>query len=617
MWASLNRSPNHNCSAGWLNFERVDPQTRKEMKKKNLFHILSTNFGVSEEDFNDARKIVAEKGGSTGEILVTKKIITEKQLLEAFSIQYEIPFWPELALDNFGIDFTHQVPIQFLKKFVMVPLMIDRPTAHPDDDQDQNDNQQGIERLHNQDAIVAINSPACFQPLDDLIRILGRDDIKLVFSTKDAILSAINISYDLSRGSAEQLVQDMEENGSAIISEIEDQADLLDDSSDAPIIKLVNHIISQSVKARSSDIHIEPYQDSFKVRYRVDGILYDLLSPPKWVQPALISRIKVMAKMNIAEKRLPQDGRLDVKIGDQDIDVRVSTIPTSFGERVVLRLLNKTGYLLSLTDLGLMPDKLGLLEQLVKSSNGIILVTGPTGSGKTTTLYAILSSINTPDINIITIEDPIEYKIKGISQIQVNPKIDLTFAKGLRSIVRQDPDVILVGEIRDRETSEIAVQSALTGHLVFSTLHTNDSASTITRLVDIGVEPFLISSSVLAVVAQRLVRVLCNECREPYIPDDTTLGSVGITPEQFQGAIIFKAKGCESCFHTGYKGRTGIFEIMLLESRLKSLILKSFDSNRIKKEALSQNMITLRMDGIQKVLNGTSTIEEVLRVTQT
>ncbi|MCD4778067.1 MAG: Flp pilus assembly complex ATPase component TadA, partial [Desulfobacterales bacterium] len=349
--------------------------------------------------------------------------------------------------------------------------------------------------------IIAINNPASFQPLDDLIRILGLEDFKVVLSTKNAILSVINISYDLSQDSAEQLVQDMEENGATIISEIEDRADLLDDTSDAPIIKLVNHIISQSVKARSSDIHIEPYQDSFKVRHRVDGILYDLLTPPKWIQSALVSRIKVMAKMNIAEKRLPQDGRLDVKIGNQEIDVRISTIPTSFGERVVMRLLNKSGSFLRLPDIGLEPERLDLLKNLVKSPNGIVLITGPTGSGKTTTLYAILSSINKPEINIITIEDPVEYQLKGISQIQVNPKIDLTFARGLRSIVRQDPDIILIGEVRDKETAEIAVQSALTGHLVFSTLHTNDSASAITRLVDIGIEPFLISSSVIAVAA--------------------------------------------------------------------------------------------------------------------
>jgi general secretion pathway protein E len=408
----------------------------------------------------------------------------------------------------------------------------------------------------------------------------------------------------------------MEENGSAILSEIEEKADLLDDISDAPIIKLANHIISQSVKARASDIHLEPYQDSFKVRYRVDGILYDLLSPPKWIQPALISRIKVMAKMNIAEKRLPQDGRLDVKIGNQEIDVRVSTIPTSFGERLVLRLLDKSASLISLSDLGLVSDKLDIIENLVKSPNGIILVTGPTGSGKTTTLYAILSSINVPDINIITIEDPVEYQIEGISQIQVNPKINLTFASGLRSIVRQDPDVILVGEIRDRETSEIAVQSALTGHLVFSTLHTNDSASAITRLVDIGVEPFLLSSSVLAVIAQRLIRVLCKSCREPYTPDDAALESIGINAHQCREAIIYKSKGCENCFFTGYKGRTGIFEIMLLDASLKSLILKTHDSNSIKNAALNLNMVTLRQDGVQKVLNGISTVEEVFRVTQ-
>jgi len=578
--------------------------------QKHFTQILQDIFGVSDEDLKEAQRIKSEKGSDFGETLVTRKIITERQLLEALSIQYDIPFWPELPLEKFKTDFTDRVPIQFLKKYKMVPLI----KGAPDSDSDKI--LPDKENFFNSDSAIAVNDPACIQPIDDLIKILGIHDVKLVLSTKDAILFAINISYDLSRGSAEQLVQDMEENGNAIISEIEEKADLLDDISDAPIIKLANHIISQSVKARASDIHIEPYQDSFKVRYRVDGILYDLLSPPKWVQPALISRIKVMAKMNIAEKRLPQDGRLDVKIGNQEIDVRVSTIPTSFGERLVLRLLDKSASLISLSDLGLVSDKLDTIETLVKSPNGIILVTGPTGSGKTTTLYAILSSINMPDINIITIEDPIEYQIQGISQIQVNPKIDLTFASGLRSIVRQDPDVILVGEIRDRETAEIAVQSALTGHLVFSTLHTNDSASAITRLVDIGVEPFLISSSLLAVVAQRLIRVLCKSCREPYTPDDVALKSIGIDADQCRDAVIYRSIGCENCFFTGYKGRTGIFEIMLLDDSLKSLILKTHDSNSIKNEALKQKMVTLRQYGVQKVLNGISTIEEVFRVTQ-
>jgi general secretion pathway protein E len=323
-----------------------------------------------------------------------------------------------------------------------------------------------------------------------------------------------------------------------------------------------------------------------------------------------------MAKLNIAEKRLPQDGRLDVKIGAKDIDVRVSTIPTAFGERLVLRLLNKSSALLGLPELGLSPQRLKLLKDLVTNPNGIILVTGPTGSGKTTTLYAVLTSIHKPDINIITVEDPIEYQIQGISQIQVNPKIDLTFARGLRSIVRQDPDVILIGEIRDRETADIAVQSALTGHLVFSTLHTNDSASAVTRLVDIGVEPFLISSSLIGVIAQRLVRTLCSQCRQPFQPDELALQSVGINTAMAAQGTIHRAVGCENCFQTGFRGRSGIFEIMVMEDELKSLILKTFDSNRIKKKAAEKGMVTLRQDGIQKLLTGVTTIEEVFRVTQ-
>ncbi|MGD8981775.1 MAG: ATPase, T2SS/T4P/T4SS family, partial [Desulfobacterales bacterium] len=354
--------------------------------QKNLSQIFREHLNISEEDLKEAQRIKAEKGGNFGEILVTKKMITERQLLEALSIQYDIPFWPELPLEKYKTDFTDHVPIQFLKRYIMVPLISETQPPGFEEKLDDKNRQDSKESLIEHESVIAVNNPAFIQPMDDLIRILGCHDVKLVLSTKDAILFAINISYDLSRDSAEQLVQDMEEDGSSIISEIEEKADLLDDISDAPIIKLVNHIISQSVKARASDVHIEPYQDSFKVRYRVDGILYDLLSPPKWVQPALISRIKVMAKMNIAEKRLPQDGRLDVKIGHQEIDVRVSTIPTSFGERVVLRLLDKSGSLISLSDLGLKSDKLDLLQNLVKSPNGIILVTGPTGSGKTTTL---------------------------------------------------------------------------------------------------------------------------------------------------------------------------------------------------------------------------------------
>ncbi|MDY6792008.1 MAG: type II secretion system ATPase GspE [Thermodesulfobacteriota bacterium] len=582
----------------------------------HLSQILSDRFGISQQILDETQQIKKEKGENTGEILLRKKIITESQLLEALSIQYNIPFWPELSLETIGNDVTANVPIQFLKKFTMVPLANSSRQADLENAIIPNQRKAEKKSHFKTQCIIAINDPTSFQPLDDLVNILGLNDYDIVLSTKTAILSAINLAYDLNRDSAEQLVQDMEENGSSIISEIEDTADLLDDTSSAPIIKLVNHILSQSIKARASDIHIEPYQDSFKVRYRVDGILYDLLTPPKWIQAPLISRIKVMAEMNIAEKRLPQDGRLEVKMGDQDIDVRVSTIPISFGERVVLRLLNKTAKLFTLSNLGLLPKKLKLLENLVKSPNGIILVTGPTGSGKTTSLYAILSSINTPEINIITVEDPVEYQLKGVSQIQVNPKIDLTFAQGLRSIVRQDPDVILIGEIRDRETAEIAVQSALTGHLVFSTLHTNDAASAITRLVDMGVEPFLISSSVLAVVAQRLARVLCSSCKKSYLPESIALSRIGINADQTQRGHICKANGCKECLNTGYKGRIGLFEIMVLSDQLKNLILKTFDSNLIKSAALKSGMVSLRQDGVLKILSGMTTIEEVLRVTQ-
>ena len=572
--------------------------------KRNLEEILKTKYGVGDEDYADALRLHREKGGSVPEVLLRRKVITETQLLDALSEQYDLPFWPELPLESFGEDRTRSAPIGFLKRHVMVPLVLKNKPA---------DGQPSLpDEMVN---IIAVNDPAAFQPLDDLAQMIGFSAYNLVISTKSAIFAAINLLFDMSQGSAEQLVQNMEEDGSTIISEIEDTADLLEDTSDAPIIKLVNHIISQSVKARASDIHIEPYQDSFKVRYRVDGILYDLLTPPKWIQAALISRIKVMAKLNIAEKRLPQDGRLEVRLGSQNIDVRVSTLPTTFGERVVMRLLNKSEEVLNLKEIGLPDDDLALLNQLVGLPNGIILVTGPTGSGKTTTLYSVLASIIKPDINIITVEDPVEYQLKGISQIQVNPKIDLTFARGLRSIVRQDPDVILIGEIRDQETASIAVQSALTGHLVFSTLHTNDSPSAITRLVDIGVEPFLIASSVAAVVAQRLVRVLCDDCKEAYTPG-VILDSIGITRDQLENHTIYRAKGCEKCFNTGYKGRIGIFEIMHLREGLKNLILKTYDASQIKQYALQYNMKTLRQSGIEKVLEGRTTIEEVLRVTQ-
>jgi general secretion pathway protein E len=352
------------------------------------------------------------------------------------------------------------------------------------------------------------------------------------------------------------------------------------------------------------------------VRYRIDGILYDILSLPRKIHSALTSRVKVMASLNIAEKRLPQDGRIEIKIADRSVDIRVSTIPTSFGERVVLRLLDKTSSVLRLSDLGMDDEKVEMFNRLIKSPYGIILVTGPTGSGKTTTLYAALSSINSPEVNIITIEDPVEYQIEGIGQIQVNPKIDLTFAQGLRSIVRQDPDVILIGEVRDRETAEIAIQSSLTGHLVFSTLHTNDAASAVTRLIDMGIEPYLVTSSVIAIIAQRLVRVLCPKCKEAYTPDEESLANLGLDKKKNGETVFYRRTGCAACMNTGYRGRSAIFEILILDDAMKRIILKTSDSNQIQDEAVRRGMATLLSNGAKKVIEGTTTIEEVFRVTR-
>jgi general secretion pathway protein E len=476
------------------------------MKPQRISSILQERFGISREVMAAAEAAAKKQGESVAQALINKKLVSEDIVLQALSLQYEIPLMNRLDMDDARADFTGTIPIHFLKKYTVVPVI----SGDGEDDSPGSNTQ------------IAINDPDCLQAVDDLASLLNIQDYQLVLSTRNEILSSINNLYDKKSDSAQKIVDDMEDDDS-IISEIRQTSDLLDDTSDAPIIKLVNHIISQSVKAKASDIHIEPGTKSLKVRYRIDGILYELLEPPKWTQSALITRIKVMADMDIAEKRLPQDSRIEVRIGNNDIDIRISTIPTALGERVVLRLLDKSSSLLTLSQFGISSENLDLIRYLCRMPNGIILMTGPTGSGKTTTLYAMLSEINHPDINIITVEDPVEYKLEGISQIQVNTKIGLTFAKSLRSIVRQDPDVILIGEIRDQETSSIAIQSALTGHLVLSTLHTNDSASAITRLVDIGIEPFLITSAVRAVIAQRLIRILCDHCKEEFQPDEIEL----------------------------------------------------------------------------------------------
>ena len=549
--------------------------------------------GVPSDALAEARNLKEHSGSGFFEGLIRKKAIGEIPLLKILAGHFGLDFRAELPMESINIDFTQNVSIQYLKKHKIVPLITPN------------------------DAAIAINDPANFQPVDDLRQILKSPELPVVLSPQDAIMAAINMAYDMSRASAKDYFEEMNDaNTDDLISRIDETADLLDETSDAPIIKLVNLLVAGAIKDRASDIHVEPYSGSLKIRYRIDGILYDILNLPRRIQSPLVSRIKIMAKLNIAEKRLPQDGRIEIKIADRLVDIRVSVIPTAFGERVVLRLLDKTANVLKLSDLGMQDQRVKTLNRLIKSPYGIILVTGPTGSGKTTTLYAALSTINRPEINIITIEDPIEYQMDGVGQIQVNPKIDLTFAAGLRSIVRQDPDVILIGEIRDRETAEIAIQSSLTGHLVFSALHTNDAASAVTRLIDMGIEPFLVTSSIIAIIAQRLVRMLCPHCKEIYVPDEETLSNLGLDKSVLLNNIFYSKRGCNLCMQTGFRGRTAIFEIMIVDDEIKRLILKTSDANQINELALKRGMITLQKDGIDKVLAGLTTTEEVLRVTR-
>ena len=559
---------------------------------ERIGEILLRKTNLTEEELQSALKTQEKTGGRVGEILVKQKSIRELDLLQALSEQFRMDVVPVLPFE-IATDFTKIIPIGFLKKNGLVPIITE------------------------EERYIAMYDPSLFQAYDDVCHLLEMKGCPSILCSQSEIIRTINAAYDMSQDSAEEVMQDIDEDDPDVLfSKIEEVGDLLDDTSDSPVIRLVNLMLSQAVRNNVSDIHIEPYQNLLKIRQRLDGVLYDMFAPPKHVQSALTSRIKLMAKMNIAEKRLPQDGRIEIKVGNKDIDIRVSTLPTAFGERVVMRLLDKSTVRMSLTDLGMSENRLLLFSEMIKSPNGIILVTGPTGSGKTTTLYAALTEINNVDINIITVEDPIEYRIPGIGQVQVNPKIDLTFASGLRSIVRQDPDVILIGEIRDFETAEIAIQSALTGHLVFSTVHTNDAASTITRLRDMGVESFLIASSVNGILAQRLVRLICPHCREAYNPDPVELDRIGLTHSSLGDREVYRGSGCEECYHTGYLGRSGIHEFLIVDDAVKSMILKTSDSSELKQYAKQKGMKTLVEDGADKVLQGLTTIEEVYRVAQ-
>ncbi|MBF0226087.1 MAG: type II secretion system ATPase GspE [Desulfobacterales bacterium] len=459
-------------------------------------------------------------------------------------------------------------------------------------------------------AIVDIND---LSTIDTLKQISGMR-LEIVEGTEEDIIDAIERLYGSGRQSIETIIEEADKDIYELTQGLDDNIEHLKDiASEAPIIRLVNRLILNAVESGASDIHFEPFDNDFRVRYRIDGLLNEVESPPKKLQAAVISRIKIMAKLDIAERRLPQDGRIKLKIEGKEIDFRVSTLPSIFGESLVMRILDRESLLLDLKQIGFSTNMYEEYIELIAKPYGMVLVTGPTGSGKTSTLYTTLSKINSPEKKIITLEDPVEYQLQGINQIQVSVKIGLTFAGGLRAIVRQDPDIILVGEIRDKETAEIAIQSALTGHLIFSTLHTNDAAGSITRLLDMGVENFLLNSTILGILAQRLIRVNCQACKNKIMPEDRLLKAVGFS--KVSGMNFYAGTGCKECRNTGFKGRIGIFELLKVDEDIRKLIIEGASSEKIKESAINKGMVTLRNDGLLKIKNGITTIPEILRVT--
>lgn len=570
----------------------VKSQNNMVQESKGLCEFLQKSGLISPDELKNIESRQKEKKEPFFDAISAMGRDVEERVLKGLSNYFNLPFQGAIG-EDLDPSLIENIPFHFVKKNRLMPINKSNGTIR-----------------------VAISNPLDVQFLDD-VRLLTGCQVDPVLCPLEEVVDAINRTYHHAPETAEKMVQDLDKEDLGFITELgEEPKDLLDLVNEAPIIKLVNLIFVQAIKDRASDIHIEPFEQELRVRYRIDGVLHDVLTPPKRYHTAITSRIKIMSKMNIAEKRLPQDGRIKIRVGDREIDIRVSTVPTAFGERVVMRLLDKHGSMLRLEQLGMSGYTLKNMHDIIHRSHGIILVTGPTGSGKTTTLYAALTKINFTDKNIITIEDPIEYQLDGISQIQVLPKINLTFSNGLRSILRQDPDVIMVGEIRDIETAEIAIQASLTGHLVFSTLHTNDSAGAVTRLIDMGVEPYLVSSSVIAILAQRLVRLVCEQCKEPYNPDSSTAKELGLKGSEIKNRVIYRAKGCPECMNTGYKGRTGIYELLTINDEVRRLIMTRTESNSIKKEALRYGMTTLRQDGIAKVLSGITTMQEVMRVTQ-
>ena len=561
------------------------------MHSRSIGNILLEYTLLTPQQLEEALAFHRDKDMRLGEAIIQLNFLKQEDILRALSLQLGLDYLEDLNPDEVPNDLIQAVPINFAKKNELLPIK--REDGH---------------------VVVVLVDPENHTALDDL-RILFEAPIKPVIAGSNLVVDAINSCYNRAPEN-DAVMSELDEDGTDMIDDFEEVEDLLDSDDEAPIIRLVNQLLVRAVKQQASDIHVEPFEKELVVRYRIDGSLYEIMRPPKKVQNSILSRIKIMADLNIAEKRLPQDGRIRIKLAGKDIDIRVSTLPTSYGESCVMRLLDRSKVLQDLSTLGFFKSDLVVIRELISRSHGIILVTGPTGSGKTTTLYACLAEINEPDVKIITVEDPVEYQIPGINQCQVNAKIDMTFGAALRSILRQDPDVVMIGEIRDKETAEIAVQASLTGHLVISTLHTNDTATTPTRIIDMGVEPFLVGASLIGVIAQRLIRRVCKSCRIPQDLSAKQLQEIGLNPKVVEGKTLYKASGCTECLETGYGGRTAIHEVLTISDGVRDLIIANSDAVRIKKQAMKENMRTLREAAIIKMLNGETTFEEVMMLTQ-
>ena len=562
-----------------------------------VVEILVERYGTSADTLEPLHEqMLAYRENTDGlkEVFLKHKVTSEEVFQQALASYYELEYRENFNDSPVVREFTQFIPIRYAKKNIFFPLKKERNTLE-----------------------VAIENPALSQPLDDLARHF-KCHIQPILSHKQAVLDLINRAYDESSATTEEAVDqlDSEETFENILA-VEEPEDLLDATDEEPIKRLVNSLLWQAAKEEASDVHIDPTPRDSVVRYRIDGVLQQATVFPRLVHVTVVNRVKVMSRLDIAQKGLPQDGRSMVLIAGRKIDIRVSTAPTVHGEKIVMRLLYQDEKLMHLRQLGLAEYILNPYDNMVHSSGGIILVTGPTGSGKTTTLYASLAEIDNEAHNVITIEDPVEYKLAGYSQIEIKPKLGLNFANALRSVLRQDPDVIMVGEMRDSETAQIAIQSALTGHLVFSTVHTNSAPATITRLIDMGIEPFLVTSTIIGVLAQRLVRRICPECKISYEPHPEQLRELRINAQSFRkmGKKFCRGEGCVKCRNTGYRGRIGIHELLVMSEEIKKTILENSDDASIKKQCLKENMITLRRDGVNKILYGLTTVEEILSIT--